>query len=72
MDEEQSVMLNQIADAINTFLQAYNEVKQYAMIVSTQGTILSAPITSADAALDITDEIIAGLNEEYIKTKNAK
>ena len=42
------------------------------MIVSTQGTILSAPITSADAALDITDEIIAGLNEEYIKTKNAK
>ena len=72
MDEEQSVMLNQIADAINTYLQAYNQVKQYAMIVSTQGTILSAPITSADAALDITDEIIAGLNEEYIKTKNAK
>ena len=72
MDEEQSVMLNQIADAINTYLQKYNEVKQYAMIVSTQGTILSAPITSADATLDITDDLIAGLNEEYIKTKNAK
>ena len=72
MDEEQSVMINQIADAINTYLQKYNEVKQYAMIVSTQGNILSAPIASGDAALDITDELIAGLNEEYIKTKNAK
>ena len=72
MDEEQSVMINQIADAINTYLQKYNEVKQYAMIVSTQGNILSAPIASGDAALDITDELIAGLNEDYIKTKNAK
>ena len=72
MDEEQSVMINQIADAINTYLQKYNEVKQYAMIVSTQGNILSAPIASGDSALDITDELIAGLNEDYIKTKNAK
>ena len=72
MNEEQSVMLNQIADAINTYLQAYNEVKQYAMLVSTQGNILAAPIASGDSALDITDELIAGLNEEYIKTKNAK
>ena len=64
MDEEQSVMINQIADAINTYLQKYNEVKQYAMIVSTQGNILSAPIASGDAALDITDELIAGLNED--------
>ena len=72
MDEEQSVMINQIADAINTYLQKYNEVKQYAMIVSTQGNILSAPIASGDAALDITDELIAGLNEDYIKNKNAK
>ena len=72
MDEEQSVMINQIADAINTYLQKYNEVKQYAMIVSTQGNILSAPIAAGDAALDITDELIAGLNEDYIKTKNAK
>lgn len=72
MDEEQAVMINQIADAINTYLQKYNEVKQYAMIVSTQGNILSAPIAAGDAALDITDELIAGLNEDYIKTKNAK
>ena len=72
MNEEQQVMLNQIADAINTYIQKYNEVKQFAMIISTQGDILSAPVVAADAELDITDELIAGLNEEYIKTKNSK
>ena len=72
MNEEQQVMLNQIADAINTYIQKYNEVKQFAMIISTQGDILSAPVVSADPELDITDELIAGLNEEYIKTKNSK
>ena len=72
MNEEQQVMLNQIADAINTYIQKYNETKQFAMIISTQGDILSAPVVSADPELDITDELIAGLNEEYIKTKNSK
>ena len=72
MNEEQQVMLNQIADAINTYIQKYNEVKQFAMIISTQGDILAAPVVAADPELDITDELIAGLNEEYIKTKNSK
>jgi Skp family chaperone for outer membrane proteins len=63
-------MLNQIADAINTYIQKYNEVKQFSMIISTQGDILAAPVVTADPELDITDELIAGLNEEYIKTKN--
>ena len=70
MNEEQSVMLKQIADAINTYIQKYNEVKQFSMIISTQGDILAAPVVTADPELDITDELIAGLNEEYIKTKN--
>ena len=72
MSEEQQVMLNQIADAINTYIQKYNEVKQFAMIISTQGDILSAPVVTADPELDITEELIAGLNEEYIKTTNSK
>ena len=72
MSEEQQVMLNQIADAINTYIQKYNETKQFAMIISTQGDILPAPVVIADPELDITEELIAGLNEEYIKTKNNK
>lgn len=70
--EEQQVMMNQIADAIQTFLKKYNEEKQYAIILTTQGAILTAPVTVADPNLDITDDILAGLNAEYIKTKGEK
>ena len=70
--EEQQVMMNQIADAIQNFLVKYNEEKQFAMILTTQGSILTAPVTVANPALDVTDEILAGLNAEYIKTKGEK
>ncbi len=69
MLEEQQVTMNQIMDAIQTFVTAYNEDKGYAMILANQTT---APIMTANSGLDITDEIIAGLNEEYIKNKNKK
>jgi outer membrane protein len=67
--EEQSVMMNQIGDAINTYLQKLNEEKKYSMIISTQGSVLPAPVAVGDPSLDITDEIITGLNEEYVKNK---
>jgi len=70
--EEQQVMLNQIGDAIRTFLEKYNAEKQYAMIISTQGDILPSPVAIGDASLDVTDEILAGLNDEYIKNKAAQ
>ncbi len=70
--EEQQVMVNQIGDAIKTFLDKYNAEKEYALIISTQGDILPAPVAAGDPHLDITEEILAGLNEEYVKTKNAK
>lgn len=72
MAEEQQVMMNQIADAIKSFLDSYNAEKGYAMILTTQGAILPAPIATGDASLDITEDILAGLNAEYIKTKTAK
>ena len=67
IQEEQVVMMNQLGDAIQTFLQKYNEQKQFAMILTNSG---GAPVITADAALDITDDVLAGLNEEYIKSKN--
>ena len=70
MQEEQSVMMNQIADAIKAFLDKFNEEKQYAMIISNQGSILPSPIAVGNSDLDITDEILEGLNAEYVKTKN--
>ena len=30
------------------------------------------PVVTGDAALDITDEILAGLNADYVKTKAAE
>ena len=69
MAEEQQVMLNQIADAIKSFLDEYNAEKKYAMIISTQGSVLPAPVACADPELDITDEILEGLNAAYVKTK---
>ena len=69
IQEEQVVMMNQLGDAIKTFLDKYNEEKQYAMILTNQG---GAPVITADPALNITDDVLAGLNEEYIKTKNEK
>ena len=69
IQEEQLVMMNQLGDAIQTFLTNYNAEKQYAMILTNSG---GAPVIAADAALDITDAVLAGLNEEYIKSKNNK
>ena len=69
INEEQVVMMNQLGDAIQTFINKYNEEKQYAMILTNSG---GAPVITADANLDITEAVLAGLNEEYIKTKNQK
>ena len=67
--EEQQVMLNQISDAINTFITEFNAVKEYAMIIATQGDILPLPVVTADESLDITDALIEGLNAAYVKEK---
>lgn len=67
--EEQNVMMNQLADAIKTYIDNFNAEKGYAMILSTQGSILPAPVVTADPSLDITDAILEGLNAEYVKTK---
>ena len=69
IQEEQLVMMNQLGDAIQTYLDNYNKEKQYAMIITNSG---GAPVITADPALDITEDVIAGLNEQYIKTKNEK
>ena len=69
INEEQVVMMNQLGDAIQTFINKFNEEKQYAMILTNSG---GAPVITADPNLDVTDAILAGLNEEYIKTKNQK
>ena len=68
--EEQQVMMNQIGDAIKTFLDKFNEERKYAMIIATQGSVLPAPVATGDPDLDVTDAILSGLNDEYIQSKS--
>ena len=67
--EEQMVMMNQIGDAIKTYIEKYNQEKKYAMILTSQG---GTPVLTADPSLNITEDVIAGLNAEYIANKNKK
>ena len=69
INEEQVVMMNQLGDAIQTYLTKYQEGKGYAMILTNSG---GAPVIAADASLDITEVVLTGLNEEYVKSKNTK
>ena len=69
VQEEQIVMMNQIGDAIKTFLDAYNIEKEYAMIITNNG---GAPVITADEGLNITEDVLTKLNEEYVESKNAK
>ena len=70
--EEQQVMMNHIADAINNYITEFNADGKYAMIIATQGDILSTPVVAADPALDITDILLEGLNAAYVKEKNSQ
>ncbi len=70
--EEQQVMMNQLADAINNYITEFNADKKYAMIIATQGDILSTPVVAADPELDITDVLLEGLNAAYVKEKNSQ
>ena len=75
-NEEIFVMNNLINDAINTFIKKYNAEKGYAMILISQGdapndgaTTLGTPVLTADPSLDITSDVLAGLNAEYNAAK---
>jgi outer membrane protein len=70
MAEEQQVMLNNIMNSVNEYLTKFNEVHQYALILATGGDILTTPVVTGNPSLDITDELIKGLNDEYVKNKD--
>ena len=66
--EESQVLLNQVMFAIQTYLEEYNKEHNFAAILTT--TAASNVVMVGAPALDITQEIVEGLNAEYIKTRN--
>lgn len=74
--EEELVLTNTVNDAINSFIVKYNQEKKFAMILMSYGDIpndgatnLGAPVLTADPSLDITADVLAGLNAEYKASK---
>jgi outer membrane protein len=66
--EENQVMMNQVLNAILEYVKEYNADFKYKMILTTSG---NSPILNADPALDITGEILKGLNDEYAAEQTA-
>lgn len=62
MAEEEAVLYNKVMDAIRTFLQKINKEKKYSAIIGNA-------VMVGDPNLDITNDIIEGLNNEYTKEK---
>lgn len=67
IQEEQAVMFNKVMDAVQTYVKKYNQEKKFALILTT--TDASTTVLDGDPNLDITAEIIEGLNNEYVADK---
>lgn len=57
-----------LTDSIHHFIDAFNKDKKYSMILAKQGD----NILYADKSLDITDEIVKGMNKAYKGMKAEK
>ena len=68
MAEEEAVMMRKVMDAVQTLIDKYNQEKGYALILTTSAA--STTVITGNPSLNITQDVLNGLNEEYIKSKN--
>jgi outer membrane protein len=64
--EEEAVMSRKVLNAIQEYVEKYNVEKKYSLIFNTATIMVGAP------SMDITTEILNGLNQEYIAKKAKK
>lgn len=64
LQEEEMVMMNKISVAIQSYVEKYNEAKKYQMIINTSSS--TNVVITGDKNLDVTKELLDGLNSEYI------
>lgn len=67
--EEEQVKLRQIQQTITDFLEEYNKEKGYYVILS---STFGGPLLYGHPAIDITNEVLKGINEKYIATRPAE
>ena len=65
LQNEQDTFNKALHDSINNFIADYNKTHNYTMILSKAGD----NILYADPALDITQDVLAGLNKRYKSKK---
>ena len=68
--EEQQVMINRVFYELQTFLEAYNQEHGYALILSSNAATNNVLI--GNRSLNITKEIVNGLNDKYILQNKKK
>lgn len=68
IQEEQAVLNNQVYFAVKEFIERYNAEHQYSLILTTSG--VTNTVLNVNPGLDITSDVLKGLNEEYIKNRN--
>ena len=61
LEMERAQILASLADSLNNYLPEYNKAKKYTMILN------NAVILHSDGVVDITGEVISGLNKRYSK-----
>ncbi|MDR1593520.1 MAG: OmpH family outer membrane protein [Prevotellaceae bacterium] len=66
LSEEETVMGRKVLDAIQVYVEKYNIEKKYSLILNAATIMVGAP------SMDITSEILGGLNQEYIANKTKK
>jgi outer membrane protein len=66
LEEEQAVMSRKVLNEIQMYVEKYNVEKKYSLILN------AATIMVGDPSMDITVEILTGLNQEYIANKAKK
>ena len=67
-DAETAKYNNAMRDSITTFLKIYNQDKGYSLVLSKAGDNMLL----ADPSLDITNDVVAGLNKRYVPSKELK
>ena len=69
LSEEEAVMNRQILNSILEYLKVYNNQYNYRYILSSQ---FGGPVLYTDNSLNITYDVLNGLNDKYAKDKGKK
>jgi len=67
-DAETAKYNNAMRDSITSFLKIYNQDKGYSLVLSKAGDNMLL----ADPSLDITNDVVAGLNKRCVRSKELK